>query len=210
MVQGRGVGVMARAVSVRLPPMSLPMAKQRDWSAGAGFPRLPGRGMAAAVGCVIALLVVTGCGSGDQAASQGDGAQPAAGAAPGDPRAQVSAVLRAGSLFTLDDVSAAGWKKSKQLDASSLQGVLEVWYGFFDQRDIEVRVYPSHADALGPGAESAKEAISRPPPPSARGMITSGTGGLRYDAYAVLGNLVLLCEQDVGVCLRLGEQVPAR
>jgi hypothetical protein len=206
MVQGRGVAVMARAAGVILAAMSRPRVRFTV----AGFPSASWRGLAAALAGVIPLLAVTGCGSGDQGASQGGGAQPTVAAAPGDPPAQEAPVLKAGSVFTADDVVAAGWKKSKQFDASLLPGAIEVWYGFFDRHDIEVRVYGSHEDALGPGAQAAKEAVDRPPPPSARGMITSGTGGLRYDAYVVVGNLVLLCEQDVGVCLRLAENMPGK
>lgn len=176
----------------------------------AGFPRASWRGLRSALAGGITLLVLMGCGSGEQGASEGDGTQPAAEAATPGPQGQEAPALKAGSVFTVDDVAAAGWKKSKQFDATSVPSAREVWYGFFDRRDIEVRVYASHADALGPGAQSAAEAIGRPPPPSARGMITSGTGALRYHAYLVVGNLVLLCQQNAEACLRLVEKMPVK
>lgn len=186
------------------------MSGARGWFSVAGFPSVSWRGLAAALAGVITLMVLMGCGSGEQGASEGDGAQPAAEAANAGPRGQEAPALKAGSVFTIDDVAAAGWKKSKQFDATSVPSAREVWYGFFDRRDIEVRVYASHADALGPGAQSAMEAIGKPPPPSARGMITSGTGGVRYQAYLVVGNLVLLCQQDAEACLRLAEKMPGK
>jgi hypothetical protein len=114
-------------------------------------------------------------------------------------------------MFTVDDVAAAGWKKSKQFDATSVPSASEVWYGFFDRRDIEVRANASHADALGPGAQSAAEAIGRSPNSNiGGGIITSQGNRVQYHAYLVVGNLVLLCQQDVEVCLRLVEKMPGK
>ena len=45
--------------------------------------------------------------------------------------------LQPGGLFTLDNVVAAGWKKSKELSSETLPDATGVWYGFYDQRDVK-------------------------------------------------------------------------
>ncbi|GEM_PF-833576 len=120
-------------------------------------------------------------------------------------------VLLPESMFTVDDLVAAGWKKSKQIDATSLPPAIAVWYGFYDQRDIEVRIYGSHDDAKGPGAQSADAAVTRSPNSNiGGGIITSAGNRVQYHAYTVVGNLVVLCQQDVDVCLRLTRGLPEK
>ena len=63
------------------------------------------------------------------------------------------AAVRPDDIFTLDWIISAGWKKSKQLSAETLPGADEVWYGFFDQKDIEIRIYASHEEALALGLD---------------------------------------------------------
>lgn len=109
----------------------------------------------------------------------------------------------------MDALVDASWKRSKQLDASLLPGSTEVWYGFYDRRDIEVRVYPTHADATGPGVAAALEAIGRSPNSNiGGGIITSLGNRTQYHAYVVAGNLVMLCEQSTETCLKLVAQLP--
>jgi hypothetical protein len=52
-------------------------------------------------------------------------------------------------VFTAEDVAVAGWKKSKELSPETLPDVASVWYGFYDQRDVEVRVYKTQTEAVG-------------------------------------------------------------
>jgi hypothetical protein len=120
-----------------------------------------------------------------------------------------SAITRPASSFTVDALVAAGWKRSKELDASLLPGSTGAWYGFFDRSDIEVRVYPDHQTATGAGVAAALEALGRSPNSNIRGgVITSLGNRTQYHAYVVAGNLVLLCEKDTDACLRLIQQVP--
>jgi len=121
--------------------------------------------------------------------------------------------------YTIDEVVAAGWTKSKQLPAETLPQVSEVWYGFSDRKDVEVRVYPSKEDALEHGVGPAQEAVDRWERSFGanrallrlqyghEGKWTTGelsdlaaTLRTRYAAYLLAGNLVLLCETDVGAC----------
>jgi hypothetical protein len=98
--------------------------------------------------------------------------------------------------YTMDDLVAIGYKKSKQFETDTLPNALDVWYGFFNKKDIEVRVYDSHQDALEFGIEPAEGSIEKE---------AGQTDYLipvvnRYPAYAVFGNLVLLCERELGTC----------
>ena len=80
----------------------------------------------------------------------------------------------------------------------------DIWYGFFERRNVEVRFYPSHEAALTQGVESARSEVRKP----------VRTGGVRYggmlhsyQAYLVAGNTVMLCESEVAVCQRLVENL---
>ena len=113
-------------------------------------------------------------------------------------------IARTDSVFSMDDLVAQGYKKSKAFDTETLGGASEAWYGFFDQQDIEVRFYSSHADALELGVESAEEVIG----------ITAGQRDYLipvvnlYPAYAVVGNTVMLCERQISTCEALIAALP--
>lgn len=137
-----------------------------------------------------ALLAVAACGSGSPASG------PASQAAPEGP-----VIARPDDTFTLDAFVTAGWKKSKQLSAETLPGADQVWYGFFDQKDIEIRVYATQADALSLGLGPAEEATSRlGTNAEAGGKLDQSRSRTGYDAFMVVGNLLMLCELDVSTC----------
>ena len=104
------------------------------------------------------------------------------------------------SVFTADDVAAAGWKKSKELSSETLPGATSVWYGFYQQRDVEVRVYESQGEAISLGQDLADTATGRNKP-----QLTSMQNGTRtsYMSYAIVGNLILLCEIKIEDCQSL-------
>jgi hypothetical protein len=108
------------------------------------------------------------------------------------------------SVFTADDVAAVGWKKSKELSSETLPGVSSVWYGFFEQRDVEVRVYESQSEAISLGQELADLHSGRRKPSSMidSGAITNAQTSTRtsYLTYAIVGNLILLCEIKIEDC----------
>ena len=107
----------------------------------------------------------------------------------------------------MDDVAATGWKKSTELSADTLSNAIEVWYGFYNQKDVEVRVYPSHESAVSDGTGPADEATGRgKPAPFAVGGISATRTS--YGAYAIVGNLVLLCEVQIDDCSPLFEALP--
>ena len=114
---------------------------------------------------------------------------------------EAPAVVRAGDTFTVDSAVTAGWKKSKRLSAETLPGTDEVWYGFFEQKDIEIRFYASHEDAIAFGIDPAEQAIGRVAQSAeAGGKLDQSKSRTGYDAFVIVGNLVMLCELQVTTC----------
>ena len=108
-------------------------------------------------------------------------------------------IINPSGVFTADDVVTAGWKKSKQLSPETLPDAVSVWYGFYNQRDVEVRIYETHAAALSSGMGPADDATGRgKPAPFAVGGISATR--MSYTTYAIVGNLILLCEVKIEDC----------
>ncbi len=152
------------------------------------------------------FTLAVACGGSDSA----DDAAPAAGgAAADDDLAKVSITLMADQTFTFEDYVAAGWKKSKQFSTETVPDATDIWYGFFDRKDIEIRFYDSHEVASTSGLENAAAAIDQ----SFReggsiGASNRGAGSFavtKYKAFAVVGNTVMLCELSVETCVALAD-----
>ena len=108
-------------------------------------------------------------------------------------------ILQPEGVFSVDDVVAAGWKKSKELSPETLPDATGAWYGFFAQRDVEVRQYETHEAVLASGVGPADEATGRgKPAPFAVGGISATRTS--YSTYAIVGNLILLCEVKIEDC----------
>ncbi|MSQ35456.1 MAG: hypothetical protein EXR57_06595 [Dehalococcoidia bacterium] len=65
-------------------------------------------------------------------------------------------------------------------------------------------MYPSHADALLHGVRPAEQAVARKPGQTDYLIPVVN----RYFAYAVVGNLVLLCERGLADCEALIAKLP--
>ena len=106
-----------------------------------------------------------------------------------------------GTTYSVDDLVSVGYKKSRQIDTEALPNAQDAWYGFFNQRDIEAWVYKSHQDALDFVVDPA-EAIfeSTRAPTSGISVLPTERFVNRYAAYAVFGNLVMLCETELADC----------
>ncbi len=113
-------------------------------------------------------------------------------------------ITNASGTYTMDDLTALGFKKSKQFSTETLPAATDVWYGFFNQKDIEVRVYENHADALEFGVEPAEVAIDKEPGQTDYLIPVVN----RYPAFAVVGNMVMLCERQLATCTDLIDQLP--
>ena len=108
-------------------------------------------------------------------------------------------IINPSGVFTADDVVTAGWKKSKQLSPETLPDAVSVWYGFYNQRDVEVRIYKTHETAVSSGMGPADDATGRgKPAPFAVGGISATR--MSYTTYAIVGNLILLCEVKIEDC----------
>ena len=146
-----------------------------------------------------ALLAVAACASSESA---GPASVPEPTAPPEPTATEGPAIRLPDRIFTLDDLIAAGWRKSKQLDAEALPATAEVWYGFYNQKDIEVRVYASHKDVLERGVGPAQEAAAK----SYASDFWKGSAP-NYSSYVILGNMVLMCQFSVTDCDDLIERI---
>ena len=88
-----------------------------------------------------------------------------------------------------------------RFDPELLAGVTEAWFGFYNQKDIEIRVYASHQIALDEGVEPAELAVGKD------AAAWQKKNPVRFDAYAVVGNVVMLCELEVASCEALIAQL---
>ncbi len=102
--------------------------------------------------------------------------------------------------YSVQDFLDIGWKKSKQLEVETLPESIDAWYGFYMQKDIELRFYDSHEAALTHGVPPAQETIKKDA--GARiGAATVWTVNIAlYGAYAVAGNVVMMCELELASC----------
>ena len=129
----------------------------------------------------------------------------------------IAALVVPDRKFAIQDLEQAGFKTNKTYDITDLAGAVEAFYGFYGidpykRADYEVRLYPSHTEAIGPGVDFADEATGT-------GAVLSeeeqrwdiglkerrqctGVGGHhsglcqypKYADYVVVGNMVLLCQ----------------
>ena len=117
-------------------------------------------------------------------------------------RVEISAWTRPSSEFTYDQFIAAGWKQYQIYDVDTLPNALEARYGFFNRKDVEIRRYVSHDDAMTYGVTSAQEALAR--------VVHDGSGFASrrvYGGFLVVGNLLMMCEVSTDDCVSLIESV---
>ncbi len=158
----------------------------------------------------LATVFAIGCGTADDDAPAGGDTQDAVAEVAeivdesavvtiGD-RPELRAYTRPGSTYTVDDFVDAGWKKNKEYDLDTLPEATGAFFGFYNRKDIELRMYPSHEIAMAAGKESAETAI-KTEKLSGRGAGFSSV--TLYGAYVVAGNTVMLCEISVSDCTDL-------
>jgi hypothetical protein len=105
------------------------------------------------------------------------------------------------TVFSVDDLVAVGYKKSRDIDTELLPNASEAWYGFFNQKDIEVWVYASHQEVLDFGLEPAEAIFEiKRAPSSGISVLPTERFVNKYAAYAVYGNLLMLCETELAIC----------
>jgi len=163
--------------------------------------------------CAIALGLISAC------LACGGGSEPVVGDEPVAGDEPQSKVVQADGLYTLDDFTAAGFKRGKTFDVNGLTEATEAFYGFwgldpYDRKEYEVRFYGSHEDALAHGLVFAEERIGRDAKlkideatwkqglKEARACTRHGVGYSdssncaisRYGDYVVYGNVILICQ----------------
>ena len=117
-------------------------------------------------------------------------------------------IVRTDGTFDVDSFVAAGWKKSKEFSTETIPDATSIWYGFYSQRDVEIRFYATHAEALGVGADAARAAVDRSPNSNIGGGIITSTGNrTQYHDYLVAGNAVVLCQTDINPCEEMAGQL---
>jgi hypothetical protein len=118
-------------------------------------------------------------------------------------------IVRDGGTFDLDSFVNAGWKKSKEFSTETVPRSNAIWYGFYQSQDVEIRFYGSHADALGPGVESANAAVNRVSNANLEGNAIFASGQrTQYGDFMVAGNTVILCQSNISVCAEIVENIP--
>lgn len=121
-----------------------------------------------------------------------------------DENPDLRASTRPSSIFTIDDFINAGWKQNKEFSVETLPQAEGAWFGFYNRKDIEIRIYPSHEIAMVAGVESAETALETEKI-SGRGAGFSAV--TLYGAYIIAGNTVMLCEVSIQDCIDLLEQI---
>ncbi len=123
-----------------------------------------------------------------------------------------------GSVFTIDDVKATGYKESSSYSTEGLPGAIDVSFGFLrvgggDPYDYELRFYDSHQAAIDQGTAMAEEgtgadailseddATYKDGVKNRRMIIGGGAGGgarsgigPKFGTYAIFGNVIMLCQ----------------
>lgn len=144
-------------------------------------------------GLLLALAIA--CGGGGE--STDDVSDVEAGTSPFDAPLITNAI----ATYTVDDLVSFGYKKSRQIDTELLPNAQDAWYGFFNQKDIEVWVYETHQDALDFGVDLAEEIFgAKRAPKVGISVLPTERFVNKYAAYAVFGNLVMLCESELATC----------
>jgi hypothetical protein len=154
---------------------------------------------------IAGLSLAIACGSSDSDSGGSDAAEDEA-------LNEVSRVMFADKIFTADDYSAAGWKQNKKYDdISTVPEATEVYFGFYNARDIEVRVYASHDSAATAGSTDAAADIDQSFREGGQvGASNRGAGSravTKFKAFTVAGNTVILCELSLDVCVELATAV---
>lgn len=112
-----------------------------------------------------------------------------------------SMIMANDSIYAIDDFTSVGYKAVTQFELDTLPEANDAWYGFYDQKDFELRFYESHEAALNHGVEPAEIAVGKKSAPWIK------QPPIRFDAYAVVGNVVMLCEFELESCETLAAQL---
>ena len=122
-------------------------------------------------------------------------------------------------IFIFEELESIGFKKNKEYDVSGLEGALIAVNGFWStdigKKEYELRFYPSHSVAVSLGESLAQEVTGKDAiikksdatwkegiKDRRRSQRTSGSHP-KYGNYSIYGNIVILCEGQVGISLEV-------
>jgi len=135
----------------------------------------------------------------------------------GDDGIVTSRVVNESNTYSISVFEEAGLKKPKSLKADAVDKktgeaitpeATEVHLGFFKSslgpKDVEVRFYKSHSDALTYGVTTAEKTINTVIA-FTNALIEvksseSATSSAGYGAYVVTGNAIVICQGQIEVC----------
>ena len=175
---------------------------------------MAGRGTWGSLGPVliaaVTVVMMTACGGGDRAESP---AVPAGLPVTGGQAQLGSQVTPSGRVYTAGDFTAAGLKAGKSYDITGLPGATSAVQLFFQQKDIEVRFFPSHETAVSQGIPVAREIVGpdaeltgerltwdngitdeRACQPGNLGGGRDCTRQPKYADFVTYGNFIMFCE----------------
>ena len=115
-----------------------------------------------------------------------------------DPAA-TSLIIESSSMYSIDDLINAGWKKDREFDNSEYPETIEIAYGFFQRKDIEAWVYKSADEAKEFGVPYGEQAVDKKP--GQTDYLIPRVN--RYHAYVIVANLMLLSETVILDCQKL-------
>ena len=151
---------------------------------------------------VLLLVAISACGSSDSSAAPEKSSDQANFAATDASKDEGnSMIVDNGNHYSVDDFVSVGYKNVTQFELDTLPEAVDAWYGFHSQKDVELRFYESHEAAINHGLESAEIAVGK----GAVGY--SKRPPIRWDAFAIVGNVVMLCELDIETCKALIDDI---
>ena len=125
----------------------------------------------------------------------------------------VGRIINEESTHSLVNYETAGLKKPRSIQADAIDkktgnpvtpNATEIYVGFYKStmgpKDVEVRYYASHADAITYGQPPADKTIAMG---HEAGGAVKGAGTFAkssYGAYIISGNVVVLCQVQIEVC----------
>ena len=129
-----------------------------------------------------------------------------------------SRIINNDMVHTIADFETAGLKKPRSIQADAVDkktgepitpNAKEIHVGFYKStmgpKDIELRIYFSHQEALDFGVNPAEKTINAA---VEAGGAVKGAGTFAkssYGAYIVSGNAIMLCQVQIEVCDELAE-----
>ena len=129
-----------------------------------------------------------------------------------------SRVINNDIVHTITDFEDAGLKKPKSIQADAVDkktgepitpNAKEIHVGFFKStmgpKDIELRIYSSHQEALDFGVNPAEKTINAAVEAGGAGKGAGTFAKSSYGAYIVSGNAIMLCQVQIEVCDELAE-----